>query len=154
MCFKWSLRFGWGSALKTPSCLSAGEGPGSAAGWWVPSEGDGVCALRACWWGRAFVSGSHCGEESSDVMSPVSEAWAFALVFTVTQLQNKHVSSPHPETTGNLHHVSEYPLGPLIDFYCVLSTASRSLPSLVLQQRSQDWELAVLSLRGISHYEY
>lgn len=33
--------------------LSAGEVPGSAAGWWVPSEGDGVrvcaCAFQACW---------------------------------------------------------------------------------------------------------
>lgn len=34
-----------GSALETPSSLSAGEVPGSAAGWWVPSEGDGV---RVC----------------------------------------------------------------------------------------------------------
>lgn len=61
-------------------------------------------------------------------------------MFTITRVQNKHVSSTHPETAGNLHHVSEYPLGPLIDFYCVLSTASRSLHSPVLQQRSQDGE--------------
>lgn len=31
--------------LKPPSSLSAGEVPGCAAGWWVPSEGDGV---RVC----------------------------------------------------------------------------------------------------------
>lgn len=71
-------------------------------------------------------------------------------VLTVTQLQNKHVSSTHPETTGNLHHVSEYPLGPLIDFYCVSTTASRSLhsPDSSLWEKSQDRELNVLSLRG------
>eukprot|EP00064_Thunnus_orientalis_P000438 superscaffoldBa00000022_g439 len=44
---------GPGSALKTLFSLSAGEVPGSAVGWWVPSEGNGVrvcvwvCALRA-----------------------------------------------------------------------------------------------------------
>lgn len=40
------MRPGPGSALKNkkPSSLSAGEGPGFAAGWWVPSEGDGVGA--------------------------------------------------------------------------------------------------------------
>lgn len=34
-----------GSTLKTPSSLSAGEVPDCAAGWWVPSDGDG---MRVC----------------------------------------------------------------------------------------------------------
>lgn len=50
-----------GSALKTPSSLSAGEGPGSAAGWWVPSEGDGV---------RVCVRYEHVGGGEPSLVAP------------------------------------------------------------------------------------
>lgn len=62
--------------------------------------------------------------------------------FTVPRVQNKHVSSTHPETKSNLHHVSEYPLGLLIESYSALSTASRSLhsPDRALKQTSQEGE--------------
>lgn len=67
-----------GSTLKTPSSLSAGEVPDCAAGWWVPSDGDGV---------RVCVPYEHVGVDEPwfvaltagrggfGLMSPVSETW-------------------------------------------------------------------------------
>lgn len=49
--------------------LAAGGPPASAL--WVLSEGDG---MRVCKCRRAFVSGFHRSQRSSDVMSPVDEA--------------------------------------------------------------------------------
>lgn len=67
-------------------------------------------------------------------MSPVSEtSEPFALVLTATRVQNKLESSTRPESAGNLHRVSEYPLGSLGGFYCSLSTVSHSLLSPALQ---------------------
>lgn len=62
--------------------------------------------------------------------------------FTVPQVQNKHVSSTHPETKSNLHHVSEYPLGLLIASHCALSSASGLLhsPDSIMPHRSKDGE--------------
>ena len=113
MCFKRSLHFGWGGArlcTLTPPFPLRWRGArlcyrvvGPLWRWWCES----VCALRACWWGRAFVSGSHCGEESSDVMSPVSEVWAFVLcsLSLASKIKTSIVSFTHPETMGNLCHV-------------------------------------------------
>lgn len=96
------------------------------------------------WW--TFVSGSLCGEESSDVMSPVSRSLGPYAVLTCAQLQNKHGSSAFPETTGNLRHVPEYPL---IGRYCFIHCQSNSSTDgvfSVLSNKETTWASLSVSL--------
>lgn len=110
--------------LPSPLAWCQAQQP-KAAGWRVGAEGDGVWARASV---RVCERYEHVGGGETSLVAPIVVrsrlTWCLPSlmcetcpVFPVTQLQNKHVSSTHPETTGNLGHVSEYThTHPLIDF--------------------------------------
>lgn len=111
------------TAAPSPPPLATGGLPASAL--WVLSEGDG---MRVCKCRRAFVSGFHRSQRSSDVMSHVYEA-AESLGSCSLSLNSKiNMYLPH----------TPRPQATCTRFSTDLSTASHSLHSLSLEWRNRD----------------
>lgn len=128
--------------------------PPFALSWWGARLCGRVVGPLWRWWCESVCAHfKHVGRAKPSLVAPTVVrkvlTWCLPSLicgpctgFTVPRVQNKHVSSTHPETKRNLHHVSEYPLGLLIHSHCALFTASHSLhlPDNVLQHKYQDRE--------------